>query len=134
MIIMAIFFPVFLSVLPVPAIMIIFGFLWKKYPPKTINWIYGYRSSRAMKNENTWRFANMYQAKIWRWTGSILLVIVLIFSLLFKKNYEEIPYWIFYSELIFLILTIIPTEIALQNKFDKEGNLIDKNEDEKSTF
>ncbi len=118
------FIPVLLSVLPVPTIMIMFGVLWKKHPPKNINWIYGYRSPRAMKNENTWNFAHMYQAKVWRWTGSILLILVLIFSLLFTKNYKEIPSWIFYSELAFLILTVIPTELVLRKKFDKKGNLI----------
>lgn len=104
--------------------MIIFGFLWRKYPPKNINWIYGYRSLTSMKNEDTWNFAHIYQAKVWRWTGIILLIAVLMFSLLFKKNYKEIPSWVFYSELIFLILTIIPTELSLRKKFDKEGNLI----------
>ena len=118
------FIPILLSLIPVPAIMIIFGFLWKKHPPKNINWIYGYRTARSMKNQNTWDFAHMYQAKLWRLTGSILLILVLIFSLLFKKNYKEIPSWIYYSELVFLILTIIATELAIRKKFDKDGNLI----------
>lgn len=38
--------PVIISVIPVPVLMIVFGVLWKKHPPKSINWIYGYRTRR----------------------------------------------------------------------------------------
>lgn len=117
------FFQVLISVIPVPILMIVFGFLWKRHIPKSINWIYGYRSIRAMKNDSTWKFAHQYQAKIWRWSGSILLVFALIFSLSFTKSYKEIPNWIFYIELGILILTIILTEMTLRRKFDKEGSL-----------
>jgi uncharacterized membrane protein len=117
------FIPVLISVIPVPILMIAFGILWKKHLPKSINWIYGYRSTRAMKNDNTWKFAHLYQARVWRWSGSILLVFALIFSLSFTKSYKEIPAWIFYTELGIMLLTIIPTEIELRRKFDKEGSL-----------
>lgn len=110
--------PVLISVIPVPILMIAFGVLWEKHPPKSMNWIYGYRSIRAMKDDNTWKFAHLYQAKVWRWSGSILLVFALIFSLNFTKSYKEIPSWIFYAELGIMILTMIPTEIALRRKFD----------------
>lgn len=115
--------PVLISVIPVPILMIAFGVLWKNHPPKSINWIYGYRSIRAMKNDKTWNYAHIYQAKVWLWSGSILLVFALIFSLSFAKSYKEIPDWIFYAELGIMILTIIPTEIALHRQFDKEGKL-----------
>lgn len=115
--------PVLVSVIPVPILMIVFGVLWKRYPPKSINWIYGYRTIRAMRNDNTWKYAQQYQAKVWRWSGVILLVFSLIFALLFKKSYTEIPGWVFYTELIVMILSIIPTKIALWKKFDREGNL-----------
>lgn len=45
------------------------------------------------------------------------------FALLFKKDYKEIPYWIFYIELAIMILSIVPTELALAKRFDKEGKL-----------
>ena len=118
------FILILISLLPPPAIMIIFGLLWKNHPPKSINWLYGYRSSRSMKDEETWKFAHEYQGRLWRWTGSLLLVLILIYSLLFTKSYKEIPSWVFYGELVILILTIIPTEIALWRKFDKDGNEI----------
>ena len=33
------------------------GFILKKYPPKSINWFYGYRTRRAMKGQDQWDFA-----------------------------------------------------------------------------
>ena len=41
-----------------PAIMIGFGRGFMKHPPKTINMVYGYRTSMSMKNKETWDFAH----------------------------------------------------------------------------
>lgn len=114
---------VLISVIPVPVLMIVFGLLWKKHPPKSINWMYGYRTRRSMKNNKTWEFAHLYQAEMWRWSGIALLVFSLIFALLFKKDYKEIPDWIFNIELGIMILSIVPTELALAKRFDKDGKL-----------
>lgn len=56
-------------------------------------------------------------------SGSILLVFALIFSFKLAEATIEIPSWIFYIELGILILTIIPIEIALWRKFNKDGCL-----------
>lgn len=117
------FISVLISVIIIPTLMITFGMVWRKHPPKNINWIYGYRSRRSMKNNKTWEFAHLYQAKVWRWSGIILLIFSLIFALLFKESYKEIPAWIFYIELAIMVLSILPTELALSKRFDKEGKL-----------
>lgn len=39
------------------------GFVMLKYPPKTINSLYGYRTSSSMSNQETWDFAQLYSAK-----------------------------------------------------------------------
>jgi len=46
----------------VPAIMIGIGRIFVSHPPKKINGIYGYRTKRSMKNNETWRFAHHYCA------------------------------------------------------------------------
>lgn len=104
--------------------MIFFGGLWKNHPPAGINWVYGYRSSMSMKNKETWDFAHKHNAKVWRWVGRIWLIISTIIMLLFKKNYEITFIWITRIGIGVLILSMIPTEIALRKKFDKEGNRI----------
>ena len=35
----------------------------KKFPPKKINWWYGYRTSRSMQNEEIWKIAQKYASK-----------------------------------------------------------------------
>ena len=44
--------------LMIPLIMIVFGKVFLKNPPKEINLIYGYRTGRSMKNKDTWNFAH----------------------------------------------------------------------------
>lgn len=107
----------------IPLMMIFFGWLWKDSPPRGINYLYGYRTSMSMKNEDTWRFAHLYHGKIWYWSGLALLVFVLILSLIFRKDYETTSLWLNLIAMAVMILTIIPTEIVLRKKFDKNGKL-----------
>ncbi|MBW4828287.1 MAG: SdpI family protein [Clostridiaceae bacterium] len=107
----------------IPITMLGFGALWKKYPPQSINWVYGYRTKMSMKSKETWGFAHAYHAKVWFYSGIILLTVSLIVMLLFRKNYEKIFTWIIYIQLAVMMLSIIPTEIALRKRFDKNGNL-----------
>lgn len=107
----------------IPVTMIIFGILWKSHPPKSINWAYGYRTSMSMKNNETWKFAHAHNAKIWRWVGTIWLIISIVVMFLFKDNYEVISIRITFIGLAIMILSLIPTEMALRKRFDKNGNL-----------
>ena len=107
----------------IPVAMILFGLLWKEHPPKSINVIYGYRTSMSMKNDKTWKFAHLYLAKIWFWSGIILLAFSTMFMLFFRKDYERIPGWIILIEITIMILSIIPTELALLRRFNKNGEL-----------
>lgn len=38
----------------IPVFMIVIGKIFMKNPPRTINEIYGYRTSRSRKNQDTW--------------------------------------------------------------------------------
>ena len=42
----------------IPGIMLYFGWRFLNKPPQNINSIYGYRTSRSMKNQQTWDFAH----------------------------------------------------------------------------
>ena len=46
------------------AFMLLLGWLLKKYPPKKINHLYGYRTQRSMKNQATWEAANTYSSLV----------------------------------------------------------------------
>ena len=52
---------------------ILLGYYFSKFPPKKINNIYGYRTTRSMKSQEAWDFAQVYGAKKMMVTGLIML-------------------------------------------------------------
>ena len=49
--------------LAIGPLMLALSLLFKKFPPKKINYLYGYRTARSMKNEDAWKYANTYSGK-----------------------------------------------------------------------
>ena len=91
----------------------------------TNNGIFGYRTSMSMKNKDTWEFAHKYCGKVWYVCGMVMLPITVIFMLLVIGKNEDcvgsIGGIICGVQLIPLIGSILPTEIALKKNFDKNG-------------
>ena len=92
----------------IPAVMIGFGGVWKKKPPKEINGFYGYRTAMAMYI-----------------CGWILLVVTIPAMLPVMKADEDtvgnVGTVLCLLQIIPLILSIVPTELALRKNFDKNG-------------
>jgi len=127
-----------ISTLLTPILMIGFGRVFRKNPPKDINEVYGYRTMRSMKNQETWDFAHQHCGKIWTRVGSIMLIVTIILDIILiveKEKLmipkEEIMLAELFVQICILILTIFPTERALKNNFDEQGNPIQKVEEEK---
>lgn len=79
----------------------------------------------SMKNQDTWQFAHRYCGKLWVRLGSVVLPLSVI-SLLFVlgKKIETIAIAgtvICFAQLVLLLGSIIPTEIALRKNFDANG-------------
>ncbi len=109
----------------VPVIMIVVGrWLWK-HTPKEINDLLGYRTTRSMKNINTWNFANKYGGKLWWKFGWIVLLLSIIAHIPFMKSSDNwfgiLSLMVVITQTVVLLLTIIPVEKALKNKFDDNG-------------
>lgn len=115
-----------LMVLLIPIIMIICGKHFSKSAPKEINYIFGYRTTRSMKNEKTWEFAHKMLGKIWKRCGIALLILAIVGMLLLIDCYEDtvgkFGVIIIYIELAVLLFSLIPIEIELKKKFDDDGN------------
>ncbi len=111
--------------LMIPLIMIVFGKVFLKNPPKEINLIYGYRTGRSMKNKDTWNFAHRYFGKIWLRGGLVLLPVslaVMLFVLGKDQNtVGTVGGALCFIQLVPLIGAIFPTERALKREFDEEG-------------
>ncbi|OWR14984.1 hypothetical protein CDW55_00650 [Chryseobacterium sp. VAUSW3] len=56
----------------VGGVFVVAGFIMLKFPPKKINYLYGYRTSASMKNQDQWDFAQSYAAKEMMLTGIVL--------------------------------------------------------------
>ena len=108
-----------------PFTMIGFGRYFMKKAPKEINSVFGYRTSMSMKNKDTWEFAHKYCGKVWYVCGMVMLPITVIFMLLVIGKSEDcvgsMGGIICGVQLIPLIGSILPTEIALKKNFDKNG-------------
>ena len=111
----------------IPAVMIGFGRMMEKKPPQKVNGFYGYRTSRSMKNQDTWDFAQRYMGKVWwKWGWIMLPPVVLVQALtLLCPDTESMSIWalvLMAAELAVLMAAISPVEQALKQNFDKDGN------------
>lgn len=113
----------------VPALMLYFGWRFLNKPPKNINSIYGYRTSRSMKNQQTWDFAHRVCGKLWFRVGAVMLPLSLLAMLpALGRDVEAVGTWcipVVGVQLVVMIATIFPVEKALKRKFDKYGRRID---------
>lgn len=102
-------------------LMIIVGLISRYFPPKKINSLYGYRTSRSMKNDRNWQFAQTYSTKILMLSSFIYLLIGLIGLVIEIK--ETIATTISIATLVACLgLTIYKTEQALKQFEKNEEN------------
>ena len=52
-----------------------------RYPPKKINHLYGYRTTRSMLNQDCWDFANKYSTVL-MWESALITCITQLFAIL----------------------------------------------------
>ena len=109
----------------IPAIMLGAGKLFLKKAPKDINWIFGYRTTMSMKNEDTWAFAHKVAGAFWWKWGWVALVITVVGMLLLLGRSVELVSTagcvLLFLQLVPVIAVIPHTEKALHNIFDKDG-------------
>ena len=112
----------------IPIIMIGFGYYFSNHAPSKINYIFGYRTSMSMKNQETWKFAHHHFGRLWKKLGFILLIPSIIPVFFINPSNEsmmETVYMIVYSvQLLVLISPIIFTERALRKHFNTDGKPI----------
>jgi len=113
----------------IPGIMLYFGWRFLNKPPKNINSMYGYRTSRSMKNQQTWDFAHQVCGKLWLRAGAVMLPLSLLTMLpALGRDVEAVGTWcipVVGVQLVVMVATIFPVEKALKRKFDKYGRRID---------
>jgi uncharacterized membrane protein len=74
-----------MGVLPLFIVGFVFAvaaFITLKFPPKKINSIYGYRTSRSMKNQENWDLAQRFSSQLMLKQGLILLATAFLLEVL----------------------------------------------------
>ncbi|MBQ3050079.1 MAG: SdpI family protein [Oscillospiraceae bacterium] len=110
----------------IPVLMLIFGSSFIKNAPKEINYVYGYRTARSMKNRDTWEFAHKHIGRLWVVIALIMLplsVVPMLFVI--GKSHDiigTVNCAVMFLQLIPLIVPIFFTEAALKKAFDEDGN------------
>ena len=109
--------------LVIPFIMIGFGLTWRDHPPKEINSVYGYRTSRSTQNEETWEFAHAFVGRLWFRLGRVLAGITIAAGILLNGTPAFLAGMtaVLILQMVMLILTIPITERRLQLEFDRYG-------------
>ena len=113
------------TVLLIPLIVIICGIMMQKRCPKNINHIFGYRTSRSMKNMDTWKFAHEYCGRLWWRLGIILIVPSVLVLIPFYASSDDVigvvGTVIALVQCALLFIPILQTESALKRTFNNDG-------------
>lgn len=109
----------------IPVVMLIVGRMMWKHCPKSINSVMGYRTTRSMKNMDTWKFAHDYCGRLWWKLGLIMIVPSVLIHIPFYQSNEKtigiIGAVLETIQCIVLIASIFPTESALKKTFNDDG-------------
>ena len=109
----------------IPIVMVITGRMMWKHCPKNINGMYGYMTTRSMKNMDTWKFAHDYCGKLWWKIGWVMTIpSALIHIPLYYSNKNTIGFAgliLVAIQCFIMIVSIYPTEKALKKHFNDDG-------------
>ncbi len=115
----------FVTSLLLPLAMLLFGQVFRRGIPEEVNSLFGYRTKRSRKNKDTWAFAHRYVGGLWLRLGVVLLLVTLAVMLFLRGEETDTVAWgggaLVVGQTLVLVLSIYPTEAALERTFDADG-------------
>ena len=107
-----------LYVITTNGLLFLLSILFYKFPPKKINSLYGYRTVKAMQNQQIWDFANsVFNKNLLIYSGISLLGSVLLASFTSK----ELTWQPMLLVLLSVLVSVIKTERGLSDNYTEEG-------------
>lgn len=107
-----------LYVMTTNGLLFLLSILFYKFPPKKINSLYGYRTVKAMQNQQIWDFANgIFNKNLLIYSGISLLGSVLLASFTSK----ELTWQPMLLVLLSVLVSVIKTERGLSDNYTEEG-------------
>ncbi|MFY9242507.1 MAG: SdpI family protein [Polaribacter sp.] len=105
-------------VLTTNGLLFLLSIIFWKFPPKKINSLYGYRTFKAMQNQQIWDFANTNFNKTLLFYSGISFIGGLILA---NFSAKEITWEPMVLVMLSILVSIIKTERALNDNFTDEG-------------
>lgn len=116
----------FLIAIICPIIITGMGLCFRRKAPTKINRLFGYRTKKSMRNEDTWKFAHKYIGNLWLVEGLILIILSVVSMLCVIEKNDVIVIVVSLTlcivEIIAIIVSIIFTERALKRLLIKGAN------------
>ena len=111
---------------PLPSILFLSGGIFylvalvlSKFPPKKINYFYGYRTKASMKSQESWNFSQNYISKKMKYMSLYILIIGAFSSFLKIELMWSLWLGIIISVLM-PVLMILEVEKELKTRYPKE--------------
>ncbi|WP_298766873.1 SdpI family protein [uncultured Polaribacter sp.] len=99
-------------------LLFLISIIFWKFPPKKINGLYGYRTPKAMQNQQIWDFANAtFNKSLLIYTGISFIGMLALATTATKVLTWEPMVLVMLS----ILVSIIKTERALSDNFTEEG-------------
>ncbi|UFK97276.1 SdpI family protein [Kaistella faecalis] len=103
----------------VGGILFVAGFIMYRFPPKKINYFYGYRTNSSMKNQDRWDFAQKYSARQMMVTGFFLAASSLLVLFSDFGSFLTLGVGLAFVILAGVIL-LIRVEKAIKRRFEEQ--------------
>ena len=103
------------------SLFLIIGLLASKYPPKSVNMFYGYRTRRSMLSQDAWTTANRYAPILMIRLGGACLLLGILSALLIS-NLKILTFLTAGVTILVVVLMLLLTEKKLNTLFDEAGN------------
>ena len=111
---------------PLPSILFLSGgifylaaLVFSKFPPKKINYLYGYRTKASMKSQESWNFSQNYTSKKMKYMSLYIFIIGAFLSFLNIELMWSLWLGIIISVLM-PVLMILEVEKELKTRYPKE--------------
>ena len=103
-----------------PLLLLIFGWIFQKHPPRRVNGLYGYRTARSMKSQELWDFAQQLCGRLW-WRMGWGLLLLSAAVMLLLRGWKTAAVGIGGAallgvQILALLGSIVPVERALKRK------------------
>ena len=111
----------FIYVLTTNGVLFIISIIFWKFPPKKVNSWYGYRTPKAMQNQQIWDFANTTFNKSFLKYSAFSFIAALVLASIASAELTWQP-MVFVA--LAILVSVMKTERSINENFTEEGKKI----------